>query len=42
MTLTPVKWTVEDYHRMIDAGILSDRPCCIPDVSVEVSRLMRR
>ncbi|MGP1371527.1 MAG: Uma2 family endonuclease [Almyronema sp.] len=22
--LTTVKWTVEDYHRMIDAGILTD------------------
>ncbi|WP_107666500.1 Uma2 family endonuclease [Cyanothece sp. BG0011] len=24
-TYTLVKWTVEDYHRMIDAGILDDR-----------------
>jgi Uma2 family endonuclease len=23
--LTPLKWTLEDYHRMIEAGILSDR-----------------
>jgi Uma2 family endonuclease len=23
---TPARWTVEDYHRMIAAGILSDRP----------------
>ena len=23
--LTPVKWSVEDYHRMIDAGILTNR-----------------
>ena len=22
---TPVKWTVEDYHHMIEAGILADR-----------------
>jgi Uma2 family endonuclease len=26
MTLSTAKWTVEDYHRMIDAGILDDRP----------------
>jgi len=25
MTLTTAKWTLDDYHRMIDAGILSDR-----------------
>lgn len=25
MALAIAKWTVEDYHRMIDAGILSDR-----------------
>ncbi|MGF1480395.1 MAG: Uma2 family endonuclease [Cyanophyceae cyanobacterium] len=24
---TLVKWTVEDYHRMIEAGILSERRC---------------
>ena len=24
-TVTTAKWTVEDYHRMIDAGILDDR-----------------
>lgn len=26
MTLTMAKWTVDDYHRMIDAGILDGRP----------------
>ncbi|MEB3336001.1 MAG: Uma2 family endonuclease [Leptolyngbyaceae bacterium] len=26
MTLTTVKWTVEDYHSMIAAGILAGRP----------------
>lgn len=26
MTLTTVKWTVNDYHRMIEAGILDGRP----------------
>lgn len=26
MTLTTAKWTLDDYHRMIDAGILDDRP----------------
>ncbi len=26
MTLTAVKWTLDDYHRMIDAGILDGRP----------------
>jgi Uma2 family endonuclease len=26
MTLTTAKWTVDDYHRMIDAGILDGRP----------------
>lgn len=25
MTLTTAKWTVDDYHRMVDAGILDDR-----------------
>jgi Uma2 family endonuclease len=25
MTITTAKWTIEDYHRMIDAGILDDR-----------------
>lgn len=25
-TVTTAKWTLEDYHRMIDAGILDDRP----------------
>ncbi|NJN20675.1 MAG: Uma2 family endonuclease [Leptolyngbya sp. RL_3_1] len=24
-SLTPVKWNVDDYHRMIDAGILMNR-----------------
>ena len=24
---TLIKWTVEDYHRMIEAGILADRRC---------------
>jgi hypothetical protein len=27
------KWTVEDYHRMIDAGILSDRQVELISVS---------
>ncbi len=26
MTLTTAKWTLDDYHRMIDAGILDGRP----------------
>jgi Uma2 family endonuclease len=26
MTLTTLKWTLDDYHRMIDAGILDGRP----------------
>ena len=26
MTLTSAKWTLDQYHRMIDAGILTDRP----------------
>jgi len=25
VSLTPVKWSVDDYHRMIDAGILTNR-----------------
>jgi Uma2 family endonuclease len=25
MTLSTTKWTVEDYHRMIDVGLLNDR-----------------
>lgn len=25
MTLTTAKWTLDDYHHMIDAGILNDR-----------------
>lgn len=25
MTVTRAKWTVEDYHRMVEAGILDDR-----------------
>ena len=25
MTVTHAKWTVEDYHRMVEAGILDDR-----------------
>lgn len=25
MSITAVKWTVDDYHRMINAGILQDR-----------------
>lgn len=25
MTITPAKWTILDYHRMIEAGILDDR-----------------
>jgi Uma2 family endonuclease len=25
MTITTAKWTVDDYHRMVDAGILDDR-----------------
>lgn len=25
MTVTTAKWTIQDYHRMIDAGILDDR-----------------
>jgi len=23
--ITTAKWTIEEYHRMVDAGILSDR-----------------
>ena len=26
MALTAVKWTVEDYHRLIAVGILAGRP----------------
>ncbi len=26
MTLTTLKWTIDDYHQMIAAGILEDRP----------------
>ncbi|HEY9643366.1 MAG TPA: Uma2 family endonuclease, partial [Coleofasciculaceae cyanobacterium] len=26
MTVTTAKWSVEDYHRMIEAGLLDDRP----------------
>ena len=26
MTLTATKWSLDDYHRMIEAGILCDRP----------------
>lgn len=26
MALSTTKWTIEDYHRMIAAGILDDRP----------------
>lgn len=26
MVLTTAKWTLEDYHRMIEAGILDGRP----------------
>ncbi|WP_089939110.1 Uma2 family endonuclease [Candidatus Entotheonella palauensis] len=26
MALTTAKWTLDDYHRIIDAGILDDRP----------------
>ena len=26
MSLTTAKWTLDDYHRMIDAGILDGRP----------------
>ncbi|PSB06094.1 hypothetical protein C7B76_30205 [filamentous cyanobacterium CCP2] len=26
MTITTAKWTVDDYHRMVEAGILDDRP----------------
>jgi Uma2 family endonuclease len=26
MTLTTAKWTLDDYHRMIEAGILDGRP----------------
>ncbi len=26
MTLTTAKWTLNQYHQMIDAGILTDRP----------------
>jgi Uma2 family endonuclease len=26
MTLTTAKWSVDDYHRMVEAGILDDRP----------------
>jgi Uma2 family endonuclease len=25
MTITTAKWTIEEYHRMIEAGILSCR-----------------
>lgn len=25
MTLTPVKWTIDDYHRIVDSGVLADR-----------------
>lgn len=25
MTVTPIKWTVADYHRLIEAGVLADR-----------------
>ena len=25
MTVTTAKWTIEEYHRMVDAGILDDR-----------------
>jgi hypothetical protein len=25
MTLTPVKWSIEGYHRMIDTGVLANR-----------------
>ncbi|MEH2397638.1 hypothetical protein [Nostoc sp.] len=25
MTMIVAKWTIDEYHRMIDAGILSDR-----------------
>jgi Uma2 family endonuclease len=26
MTVTTAKWSVEDYHRIIEAGLLDDRP----------------
>jgi Uma2 family endonuclease len=26
MTLTPVKWTLDDYHRIVESGVLNDRP----------------
>jgi Uma2 family endonuclease len=26
MTLSLAKWTIEDYHRMVDIGLLDDRP----------------
>jgi Uma2 family endonuclease len=26
MKITTAKWTVDDYHRMVEAGILDDRP----------------
>lgn len=25
MSLTPLKWTVDDYHRLIATGLLADR-----------------
>jgi Uma2 family endonuclease len=26
MTISLAKWTIEDYHRMVDIGLLDDRP----------------
>jgi hypothetical protein len=26
MTLTTAKWTIDEYHQMVDAGILRDTP----------------
>jgi hypothetical protein len=27
MTLVTAKWSLEDYHRMIDTGLLDERRC---------------
>ncbi len=34
MALTAAKWTLDDYHRMIDAGILDDRSVELLHVSI--------
>jgi hypothetical protein len=45
MTITTAKWTLDDYHLMVEVGLLSKRhgevsPLAFPDIKISVSRFL--